>query len=510
MNEISNDGLLISGYDPILKKRKIIELPLDTRTVLPKTPDNIPLFTTPVPMFTINHNYGVAVNPQKHREIVTPGSTITPNIFDNSAELTIDNQLFATSNLQIRRNLRQTLDQGYQTRSSIKFQASVPDSLQLFVVGNSTASWSFGDIGAFGIVNIYGGAQTIVKFTVTVGAAGAETAAVTLGPDAYNVPLTGSGGNTSFTAHEIENFTYPRWLVDHVGSDIFFISQELTPPPGVFTFASTGAATATTTIITSGVASTIDFIPREYWNGSSPMIQNLVPTYYNLYQIEWWLSTVIYSIFNPDTRLFEIVHTISNSNSSFNPESSTVYVQHFLASIGSTTPMTISTKATSGSHSGPIAERNAPSYNISAEKTLSAGVELVLAVINNRQQMNGIPNNGELGVVQLFISNDGNRATTISLILNPTTIGLDILTDYTNFSYVNETSSITLYDTTATKTYTGGTRIVTFNVGKNSSLFYNLSDNLDVFLIPGDFLVISALSSLASLVTISVIINEDI
>lgn len=524
----ANDGGILVGLDSITRKRRYVDcgergLVVDTgviRTIY-GTDYSEPVST----LIDINHNFAVPTNSQKHKITLFNNGTVASGSYGNSCDLTITTDPGSTSNIQARRVLRQQLHGTYRARSAVKFNAdtSLGESLQLFVIGNSTTSYSFAYVGAggfFGILYLYGGAQQCVEFTVTAAATGVETATVTLNGVAYLIDLTAAGGDLAFTGHQIEmggtgGVSYDDWLIDHVGDKIIFIAQNLDARPGVYSFSS-ATATATATVKTVGVATNQDFYPQAGgWNGTSPMITSLDPTKWNQYQIKWGLGIVEFCIFNPDTRVYEFVHSIGKGNStSGNYPTPHAFVQHLIASTtitGVPAPMTLSTAGTSVDRIGGAENRRKPTRSFFTSKTLpTSGTEYVIVAFSGRSSFNYRPNEAEIVFNEIIVANDSGKSLLIKFILNPTTLGADIVTNYTSFEYLDEFNSPTLVDT-GISTYTGGSIVFQLVIGKNSSDKFIFGEFVELFLQTEDTVIITGTPNInGAVVDLSVIVTEDL
>jgi hypothetical protein len=95
----------------------------------------------------------------------------------------------------------------------------------------------------------------------------------------------------------------------------------------------------------------------------------------------------------------------------------------------------------------------------------------------------------------------------IKLVINPTTLSADTTSDYTSLTAFNETDNVFAYDDT-TDTWSGGRIIEETIVPKNGGVILDLRED-DVYLAAGDVLVISALSTAANTVDVSVTAISD-
>jgi hypothetical protein len=127
---------------------------------------------------------------------------------------------------------------------------------------------------------------------------------------------------------------------------------------------------------------------------------------------------------------------------------------------------------------------------VSNSKSISANVENIVLNLSNRLQINGFANQSEILLNSLSISTDGSKSVLIKIIKNPTTIGANTTTDYSNLTYYNESQSLILYDTTA-DTYTGGSIVFQFILPKVDARIIDLTP-LALFIARDEEIIITA------------------
>jgi len=462
-------------------------------------------------LVNINHAFGITTRATTHITTFLFGGTVS-SLDGDDCVLNITTTAGSVSNIQTRKVTKIIVDATFVSSSRVKFASPVEDSFQLFVVGNAERSYSFGYFGTtFGIYKLYGGKQTIVRFRFTTASTSTHTAVVTLNSIPYNVNMITSGGSIPFTAHQVEEGgqlgqTFDGlWLVQHSGNDVFFISQNLDANAGTYSYSSATSA-ATVSVIRAGVATSIDAVPYEYWNKHDNVI---VPTNYNYYRISWSNGVIRFYLGNErssgsaDTASgtatgdYQLVYTLTDTVSIY------AYSQHIIASIGSTTAMSMATKGTSIDYINGNTQNTVPIISsVVTEKTLTSGPIVTVGVT---QTLNGFISQGEVSPLELSVAVDGTKSVTINLVLNAT-VGALTTADYDSFVFLNSTESVIVYDTNAS-TYTGGTVVASYVLSKNQSAVFDISP-LRLFLSPFDTLTIASDSDSSSIVNVSLILKE--
>lgn len=460
--------------------------------------------------------YGVVTNPQLYETFTGSGGTIQASDDGTSSNLSITSTVGSFVTIRSKRVLKYRPGYSLNVKFAAKFDTSnaVANSLQFAGIGNSQSDLYFGYNGAnFGLRYSTGGQLEIRRYQVTSAATTTHTGNITLNNTSYNVPLTNAGGATSFTAYQIAtgNTFGGLWNTEFVGSNVYFIGASVGARTGTYAFSSTSAA-ATISRTKAGTALTTTEVAKESWNGWSPLISTLDPSKMNMYEIDYsWYGAgnIIYRIFNPDTSRYEVVHTLKFANSATVPSISApnMYIQRGVASLGSTTPMRVFTTGMFGAILGEINRTIGPASAVSAEKTIALNTETVIFVITNRKQINGFANQSEIFLDTLSISADGNKAVTFRIYKNPTTISAGSTSDYLNYSYINETNSLVLVDTTA-DTFSGGSLIFSTTIAKSSSSSIILRER-NLFLDRNDRIIITARSTSGSDVSAALTLLED-
>jgi hypothetical protein len=385
---------------------------------------------------------------------------------------------------------------------AFRFTAVFPDVTTgikaLAGCGTEESGFYFGynDTGdTFGTLLRTDGTAHIQTFTITAAAIGVETATVTLDGTGFNLPLTNAGGSLNFTAFELgQDPVVGDWNVQVEGDTLFFQAQRAGVRNGVYSFSSTGAATATTATVSAGVALTETFVAEADWNGID--VAHTYKGLGNVFEISYqWLGygAIFFKVENQSTGLMEIVHTIRFADSSVSPSVTqpNLHSQYILEHLsGTSTP--VFQFGSSGGFLDGLEQFNGPLYAFSNTKVnIAASTEtsiMALCVVN---QINGFPNDNEVVLVSASISTDSNRPVTFRVRLNPV-IGARSPTstaDFPVWSPVN-TFSMMMSDTTAI-TASGGEEILDVALPKAGNELIQVQ-SLKILLQRGDIIAITA------------------
>lgn len=364
---------------------------------------------------------------------------------------------------------------GGRFRGTGRFQTGgVADSLQgvgFFNVGDALL---FGFYGTeFGIIYQHGGLQEVRSLTLSAAATGASVATITLNGEVFSVPLT--SGTVQHNAFEIERWFFlnnTTWGVTQNGATVQFASRSDGEKAGAYTFSATGIAVGTFSRTTAGVTKTTSFTPRTAWNVNT--CDWIDTTKGNVFQIDFQYlgyGNIFFYVEDPETGNFVLVHKLKYANANVKPSlgNPSLHCGIFAASLGSTTPLTITSACVAAFLEGtPAKTRNPRSF----ANNKSVGTTLTnLFTVRNRDVFGGKANQVELTPLLLNVFTESARGANIQLITGAT-LGGD-----TNYSYVNESNLVAEIDTTAT-TVTGGTSIVSLQIAGNSSSQIQLADFL--------------------------------
>lgn len=488
---------------------------------------------TYVPIVQTSHFYGIAINPQLHNSFTASSGTITPSTDGNSVLLNIDTSVGSFAVLRSSRVLKYRHGYANICRVSGKFSTGVANSLQFVGVGNAVSDFYFSMTGtSFGIRKSTGGLLHVHAFTVNTGADGTETnVSIVLNGVSFPITLTDSStvplgtDPQSFTAHQIEiggsppppavPTVYTGWNTEHIGNVVYFIADAVGDRNDTYAFNSTGGtASVSHSLVKAGQNLTTTFVEQANWNGSSNLKNTLDPTKFNLYEIvySWFgIANIEYRVYNNITGRFETVHKLTFSNGDdLSTTSANMFVQQGVANISQTTPLTNGlTLESTGEFTGTLGNfnlRKQPKNSASVTKT-NITTETVLIVCSNRKQINGFPNQSELILDRIGIAVDGTKPVVIKIIRNPDELSNNTTTNFTN-NILESPTDLLIYDVN-TSSYTGGTVLQTLIIPRDGGETVDLFDQ-EIFLGTDDTLIVTAQSSIANNVTVSVQFISDI
>lgn len=471
-------------------------------------------FVTVTPVVQIYAPYKI-LNSQTVVSFLNAGGTVTSAANQIAIDLNITSSVGSYALLRSRRVLKYRPGIVNTVRFGYDFDVGVANFIQFGGMQNEGNQISFAMIGTdFVVRKQSGGRLEIRTLTITAAETGAATATVTLAGVPFAVPLTNAGGTLSFTAFEIANFSYTGWTVTHVDDEVIFSSSTIVAPApitGTFSYSSTGASTGTFVRSQIGVVATNLDILQVDWNGNSEMIQKLIPTNFNSYEIEYsWLGggNIDFRVLNGRDGKFETVHSMrfANNGTDISLEQPNMFAAVGLISEGSTTAMMSKVSGMFAGTFGPTSIRS-PLYGLSNERTIAANTETVILVIKNRLVVNNTINQSVVLIERFSASADGNRPVQLRLIKNPTTLSAGLTTDYTNYQFVDETESLTVFDTTAL-TFTGGSTLDAHIIGKDGSIAIDYFER-ELELFQSETIIVTALSTLSNVVNLSLNVLED-
>lgn len=464
------------------------------------------------PIVTNYAPYGI-INDQIYKIFTGNGGTITSNA--NGAEINLDITTAVGSFTTLRSTRVIKYRPGYTNavRQAYLFDTPVANSLQFCGLGNAGSDFYFVYNGTdFGIRYSTNGLAEVQTLTINVAENTTATATITLDGTIFIVSLTNAGGILSFTAHEIELGIFTGWNVEHIDNTIIFQSRNVGPRNGVYSYTSTGASTGTFAQTKAGADLTTVNILQSDWNANSSMIRDLDPLKKNMYEVEytWYgIGNVEFRILNPRSGKYETVHILKFANSQVEPSVTqpNMFIQCGCASLGSTTALRNRISGMFGGTWGDV-RVEIPLYSAGNQRTINPGVETVIIAIKNRQTINGFANQSEIKLARVTFAVDGNRAVTLKIIKNPTTLSANTTADYTDYDYIDANNSITLSDNKSL-TYTGGLLIDQYVIGKDGSLYADYFQR-ELVMFQDDVIIFTATSTQSNVTDISVTWVEDI
>jgi hypothetical protein len=365
--------------------------------------------------------------------------------------------------------------EGILGRVTASFTTGVASSIQFAGLFSLTETCAFGYDGAdFSIIHEYGGKAEVQTIQMTGTAA--DTVTVTLdGTAASGIAITNSDVQTN--AAEIasalagDSAVNGSWRFEQIDDKVICIAKAVGDKTDTMSIAFAGSATGTLTETTAGAAKTSNNVAQANWDNQP--FTGFDPTQLNLYQVEFGylgVANIKFSIYNPNTGLYEEVHSIkwANNYSVTNFGNPDLKIGWTAASLGSTgTNLTV----TGGSGMGAIQGSETKERTTHSETASKAGITTTaqnVLTLKNRITYGDQFNLGSFSLVSISVDNDHNKGAVVQLLKNAVVAGT------TNFQFHDEFNSIVVYDTSGSAA-TNGTLVDSFTVGPNSS-----TDNINL------------------------------
>ena len=457
--------------------------------------------------------YGV-INDQLYTKITATGGTISGNQNGVDVDLSTSDAIGSYAVLRSKRVLKYRPGMINIFRGSARFDTPVTYSLQFTGLGNAGSDLYIGYNGLdFCIRRATGGEASVYKLTITATESTTETATITLDGVEFTVELTDSDGALELTSSQVAHKrSYTGWFAEQIGDTVIFSYAGVGPHTGTYSFTSTGSATGTFTQITAGTALTCEYVTQSNWNGTSRMVTDVDPQMNNLYEIEYsWFgsSNILFKILNPDTGFFDVIHTLRFANTTNQPSLTqpNMYIQMVVASMGTTTPLTMSSACTFGSTMGNGLVLKTPTHSVTNSKSFPKNQETVILAIKNRNTINGFSSQSTVLINKITISASGSKPVKVTIIKNPASISSHDKTDYEDYHYINEANSMVICDPNS-NTYTGGEVLDCFFIQKDSGLYLELTGK-EIELHQHDVILISALTNGSTVLDLSISFIED-
>lgn len=402
--------------------------------------------------------------------------------------------------------------QGVAGRWTARFPvAGVANSLMFGGMFTSTDGFYIGYSGTtFACMHEYGGAHEIRKLTISAAASGTESLTIEVNGVSHTFNVT--SGTAAHNAYEIEqelNANIAGWKFYQNGDTVVGYFTSVGAKTGTYSFTNNSAGTcaASWSQINQGATTTRDVIPQSDWNGDKLPV-TLDPSKGNVYQVKYQYlgyGDVKYYIENSITGQFVNVHTIRNAGVVTAPTvtNPALKIGWTAASLGSTTELTVAGASGAAFIEGKevIPE---DTRAIDNKKSISTTETNIMAV-RDRRLFNGKPNQGEIQLLSLVVSNDSSKGAFFRIYFDPTLGGTE-----PNWQYEDETNSIMEYDFSST-TVSGGRKKFVIPVAGNSQEILDLQQWRELIL-PDQMLVVTGEinSGAASDLSASFIWREDV
>lgn len=402
-----------------------------------------------------------------------------------------------------RRDGRYRPGQGNVARFTSTFTAGVANSLQVAGPFTSENALQFGYNGtSFGILKRTGGQLEIQTLTLSAAAAGAENLTVTLDGTVTVVALT--AGTTTHNAWQIANASFTGWNASSVGSTVIFVALAHGQKSGAFTASSTGSAAGTFAETRAGATPSDTWIPQASWNRWTG--ESLDWTKLNVFQIRWqWLGggDMFFYVEDKSTGKFRLVHVIEQAGTLTTPSvrNPTFKIGWVAASLGSTTPLTVTGASAYIGVEGKLMQRRNP-RGLSSTKSGVGATPAAILSLRNRETFGGTINFREIYPLRLAVGSDGagSAPVTVYVHTSATLPGSGGAADEPAWTATDASTSCSDYDTAA-ETVSGGTLVAVAALARSGQQVIDLSD-IGMYLGSKDTLTVSA-STTSGTVTVT-------
>jgi hypothetical protein len=399
--------------------------------------------------------------------------------------------------------------QGVEGVFTASFTTGVALSLQFGGLFSISDTLAFGYDGVdFSCLHSYDGLAEVQLITVT--ATGAGTTNVTLDGDL--VAVTTTAGSVQLVAEEIRAALFAdatvtaKWRFEQVDDKVYVISKSVGNKTGTFTV--TGASTCSIAEQTAGQAKTDNHTAQTSWSETTTPFAGFDPTKLNIYRIQFGylgVANIKYSIYDPNTSDFVLVHQIkwSNANNVTNVGNPDLKIGWTSASLGASgTNLTVTGASAALFLEGDEVLQN-DVHAVEASQGSVGTSNIPVLELKNRVVYSNLFNLGKIKPLRLSVDNDHTKGAIVELFLTPT------LTGTTNYQFVDENVSIAIVDTAATG-YSGGKFIDGFAIGAGEGLSIDLSKVIPDILPDNTLTVVArAVSGTGAVITAVLTWQED-
>jgi hypothetical protein len=370
------------------------------------------------------------------------------------------------------------------------FDTATTGNSQLIGFSSGESGLFFGSIdNVRGVHRTYGGKREIQTLTIAVGSSNAQTAVVTLGGVAFNVPITVTSGVTTDTAFEISKFDFstsaPGWTCSAVGATVKFVCLVAGDQTGNFTisFPTSGSGSFAETV--AGVANSIETIAQANWNvdicdgratDANPSNINLDWTKLNVFYIKWQYlgaGVIEFGLEQAETGELVPVHRINYPNTS-TTTSLTQPGGFFSISCRNTTnntALTVKSASLAGFVEGHIRRLGVQRSTSTTKASVGTSFVPLISLRNGHVFQNRV-SMGEFYILGMSVSNNSSTRS-IEVRLNEQAV----LGNTANYAALSSGISMAEIDTSAT-TYANGSEKFSIVVGPNGTAFIPLEDHI--------------------------------
>lgn len=383
------------------------------------------------------------------------------------AELNSGTSPSGSALVQLRRGLKYKAGEGSLMRATALFDTPDVGNAQFVGIGNAESGYFVGYFGtAFGILHNSTAATEIQELSITGVDADAQDITITLDGVSTVINLD-ANSQPSTAAYKIAQADFSQvgstgWVVDVVGSSVYFASARATPSL-TGTYSATGINfTGSFSRTQAGLSPTSTFIPSGSFNkdtldGRGPTGMVLDPQMGNVYQIGFQylgFGNAKFYVSNPLTGKPTQFHEIENSNSRTTPvlKNPNAAVIATSANIGGTTSKTLRTASLAAFTEG-VVRRLDPKYAKSFSFTnVNSQTYVPLALIKANRIHKNQRCYGEIDFLKIGASNQANnQVLTVGLFLGATIYTGDAGTASAGVNYLeidpdNSIASVAILD----------------------------------------------------------------
>lgn len=477
----------------------------------------------------INSN---VLNTQLYEQFLNGGGSINPRK-TGFLDIDIGTGIGDFALVRNKRVLKYRNGYTYIVRGALQFDENglgVVNSLQAFEAGLGGNSITIGhnENGMYLGISTGGRNHTVV-LKISVASTSVANATIVLNSVSYTVPLTSSAGATGtaigFTGYEIGAFTYSGWDVLAFEDCVVFSSTSLGPKSGTYSFTH-ATAVASFTEMTVGVLKTDKLFYQEVWNGDRELLEFFNPYLLTEYEISYsGIGAIFVKISKYDSaqRKFRTLHNmdLSAEKNMDAFESIDFYIQRYTASLGSTTALSLKSTGVLAGYFG-----NGQNYQVNRSEvtsaTLVSNVRQNLAVIKHLRFQNGMVISNGLILASIGVSCDGVKIVDFRVSIENVSdldVGTGVVSDYPEFKSLTPSSDNALFspesifvvdENSITNIPSAKDNIILqITLPKTGSERIDLI-NRNIYIGRNDVLVVSALSTGSSDVSLTIGFFEDI
>lgn len=435
------------------------------------------------------------------------------SVINNMANLSTGAGANQSSTILTKTPVKYNPGQGGLCRFTSLYTTGVSNSTQYSGIGNSTDGYFFGYEGSiFGILRRQGGLPETRRLAITTASNTNENITINLNGVAETVAVTAAGADSATTrvttaneiaAHDFSNVG-EGWEVHNMGPNIFFTSFSSGSKTGTYSLVNGGGEAAGTFAQSlAGVTATDNVVAQSSWSedvmdGTGPSGINLDPTKGNVFQIQYqWLGfgSIEYSVENPSTGEFILVHRIEYANANTVPsiDNPTLPLFAGVKNNSNTSDIVLKIGSMGGFVEGRDTLQGLP-HALSIESNSISTTETPIMTLHSHDIYQGTINRVKIKMTSGRVSTDGTKNSIIRVRKNA------IITGPVSFTPLDSNTSTIHRDTSATGV-SGGSVVFEEAVEKIGSVPIDL-EKIGVTMVAPDFLTLTIQATGASTVDV--------